>query len=1020
MMQLGSIFGSIFGSTFGLTLGMPLGFERPIALLILVVVPALWWMSWRRAHAIGTTRAWVSASARTILIALIALSLSQPSISRTGEGVTVLVVADVSRSIPSDLLLQVESQLQKATKSPPNKADRVGVVTIAREAIVAEIPSIGGEVSFGGHGGELDGSNLALGVRRGLALLPADTMNRLLLVSDGNETAGTLREAAALATANRIPIDVYPIEYNQSGVTVFEGIRAPTRARIGQTADLKLLLRSQGGARGTLYVKENGIPVDLDSTASGDGLAVELKSGPNTFEVPMSLDSSGAQRYEAVFEPDAASADGVVENKKAAATIFVSGDGRILVVDRDGRESGAMVSALRAGGLEVEVVDPSRLAEGVAFLAGYDAVILMNIARYEIDNATDRMLHAFVHDLGGGILVVGGDSSFGAGGWIDSELAKALPVKLDPPATRELPRGALALVMHSCEMPQANYWSEIITISAIEALSRLDYVGIVVFGFASTGGVNGAGWFFPMQLAGDKTAAIEAARKMPIGDMPDFNASMTVGLAGLKGVKAGQRHAIVISDGDPAPPTKALIDEYKAAKITITTIMIAGHGTAEDLTNMKAMAELTGGNFYNVVNPKLLPKIFIKEASLVSRNLIVEGDFQPVVAATLGGPIEGITTVPPVKGYVLTVPREGLAQIPILNKTSEGNDPIYAYWNYGLGKSAVFASDLSGRWGSAWPQWAGFQGMWERSARWLMRPATPSNVLLKTRLDGEEATVDLEAMGGDDGLLNFMRTDAKVIRPDGTVVPLMMEQVAPGRYRGTFQADETGSYLVDIGMLDGAGGRTGGSIQGALSLAYPREFRTSRDNAALLRAVATQTGGRVLSKSDLETGDLFERRGLAPPESVRRIWDILAIIAAALLVIDVAVRRLVFDRASALDVAQQAFGSARGTGGEVVAAWKRARTQAGKAGATSDGAVDHGHPAHTPRVRDASAKQVSQQSRATAAASPSPAPVAGESSNALPDVEAESSMDRLKRAKKRALQEDADSPQGGGADGATP
>ncbi len=974
---------------------IPIGFEQPTALFLLVLLPVIWWMSWRRRHAVGATRTWVSAIARSLLLALLALSLAQPSIVRKGEGVTLLVVGDVSRSVPSDLLMRAESALQKATKTTPNREDRIGVVTVGRDAIVSQIPSVGGEVSFGGHSGELDGSNLALGVRRGLALLPADTMNRMLLVSDGNETAGSLREAAALAKANRIPIDVYPIEYNQTGVTIFEGIRAPTRARLGQTADLKLFIRSQGGARGTIYVKENGKPVDLDTTAAGDGLAVTLKPGPNTFEVPMSLDSSGAQRYEAVFEPDAASADGVVENKKGAASVFVSGEGRILVVDQDGREGGALVSALKSGGLVVDVVNPDRLADGVAFLAGYDAVVLINMSRAEIDNATDRMLHAYVHDLGGGLLMVGGDNSFGAGGWIDSETSKALPVKLDPPATRELPRGALALIMHSCEMPQANYWSEQVVISSIEALSRLDYVGIVVFGFGAQGGVNGAGWYFPMQLAGDKTAAIAAARSMPVGDMPDFNASMTVGLQGLVSVKAGQRHAIVISDGDPTPPSKALLDGYKAAKITITTIMLGGHGTAEDMSNMKAVAEITGGNFYNVMNPKLLPKIFIKEASIVSRNLIVEGDFQPVVSPSIGGPLDGVAAVPMVKGYILTVPREGLAQIPILNKTSEGNDPIFAYWNYGLGKSAVFTSDLSGRWGGAWPAWGGFQAMWERTIRWLMRPATPSNVLLKTTLDGEEATVELEAVGGESGLVNFMRTDAKVVRPDGSLAPLAMEQVGPGRYRGKFQASETGSYLVDIGLIDANGSRSGGSIQGAVSLAYPREFRTSRDNSALLRAVAEETGGRILTERDLPVTNLFDHEGLSQPESVRRIWDILAIIAAALLVIDVAVRRLVFDGESARDLAQQALGGARGTSGEIVAAWKKARRR------SEDGSI-------TPDVDPVSTKMSGNPSKTDRVVPGIPQTPVAPPSESPTDADPESPMERLRRAKKRAQDEHRD------------
>ena len=64
------------------------------------------------------------------------------------------------------------------------------------------------------------------------------------------------------------------------------------------------------------------------------------------------------------------------------------------------------------------------------------------------------------------------------------------------------------------------------------------------------------------------------------------------------------------------------------------------------------------------------------------------------------GPIEGFSAVPGVDGYVLTAKREGLSQIPIISPTSEGNDPIYAHWNYGLGKSIAYTSDLTGTWGS--------------------------------------------------------------------------------------------------------------------------------------------------------------------------------------------------------------------------------------------------------------------------------------------------------------------------------
>ena len=992
---------------------IPLGVERPAALLLLALLPLFWWSSWRRRHAAGVTRAIASSIVRSLLVALLSLSLAQPSIVRKGEGVTVLVVADVSQSMPPAALEGVEKALQRAVKEHESSVDRVGVVTVARGAAVAQMPEPNGEVSFGSHGGGLDGSDLSKGIRRAIAVLPSDTMNRILLISDGNETAGSLRESAELARANGIPIDVVPIEYRLDRATVFEGMRAPARARIGQSVDLRCFIRSQGGAKGTLYLKENGRSVDLDPTAPGDGRAIELASGPNTIDVPVSMDAPGAQRFEAVFEPAAGSADGIVQNKRGATTVFVSGEGRVLLVGAP-EEAEALAGVLRSSGISVDAAAPEALEQGIAYIAAYDAIVLANVARYEIDNATDRMLHAYVHDLGGGMLVLGGDKSFGAGGWIDSEAARAWPVKLDPPATRELPRGALALVMHSCEMPDANYWSEVVATSAIEALSRLDYAGIVVFGFGGgAGGVMGSSWYFPMQIVGDKTAALAAAKSMPVGDMPDFAASMKVALEGLRQVKAGQLHAIVISDGDPTPPSNELLAEYRDIKATITTVMLAGHGDVNQMQNMKAMAELTGGSFYHVTNPKLLPKIFVKEASLVSRTLIVEGDFQPTVAPAIGGPLEGVTAVPPLRGYVLTVPRDGLGQIAIINRTTEGNDPIYAYWNYGVGKCVAFTSDLRGRWGSSWPGWSGFQSMWERSVRWLLRPAAPSNVTLRTSLDGEEATVDVEATQGEGALANFMRTRARVVGPDGAVAPLSLEQIGPGRYRGTFKVSETGSYLVDVGLLDGAGQTTTGSVQGAVALAYPREFRTTRDNAALLRTTAEATGGRVFSIGELGVANLFDRAGLQQPESVRRIWEILAIIAASLLVVDVAVRRLSVDRDAAREVAQQALGGGAVSDGSTVAAWRKARAKRGTAeesvGSTGERAARTVPPPH-PRPAAPSATRATEPAKGVPTRD---RPVEGGAE--------ESALDRLRRAKRRAHGEGAgEGPGDGDRDGASP
>ena len=103
---------------------------------------------------------------------------------------------------------------------------------------------------------------------------------------------------------------------------------------------------------------------------------------------------------------------------------------------------------------------------------------------------------------------------------------------------------------------------------------------------------------------------------------------------------------------------------------------------------------MTGGSFYKVEDPNELPQIFIKEARVVSRSLIQEGRFVTGVLESSSGPIQGTMDVPSVDGYVLTAPRKSLAQIGLVVDNGEFQDPLYAWWNYGLGRVVAFTSDL--------------------------------------------------------------------------------------------------------------------------------------------------------------------------------------------------------------------------------------------------------------------------------------------------------------------------------------
>ena len=928
---------------------MNISLEHPWALAILALAIPFWWMAWRSVPVLGRWKCWGGLALRVLVLLLLTFAVARPSIVRETDAMSVLVVADASDSVPLALRTQAEQAVREAAARKERPDDRVGAVTVARDAVIAAMPANAGEITITGHAGDLQATDISSGVRMALATQPGDTTARILLLSDGNETAGSLSDAAALAKAAGVPIDVVPLEYQHASEVLVESLRAPTRAREGQSIDLRVSIRSQKPARGRLLLWQNDEPVDLDPAGDGLGFPVELQSGANLVTLPVVADGSGAQRFRVVFEPADAAMDAVQQNNTGAAVVFVGGTGRVLIIEPEGgMECKALAAALQDGKIEVERIGPeTALGRGLAYLAGFDAVVLANLPRWAFDNEFDRGLHAYVHDLGGGLVMLGGPESFGAGGWLGSETEKALPVKLDPPQTRQILRGALALLLHSCEMPEGNFWGVQVATAAIDALSSQDYAGLISLGGAGYGGgpatKDGFGWGYPLQIVGDKSRAKDAAKKMVVGDMPSFTTPMEMILDDMAKIRAGQKHVIVISDGDPSAPPVELLNDFKAAKVTVTTVLLAGsgsaslgHGGPEDHRKMQAIATKTGGRFYRVENPRKLPEIFIQEATVVSRSLIVEGDFTPQLVAGTAGPLAGFDALPPVRGYLLTVPREGLAQTGAVVKNKDGNDPFFSYWNYGLGRSIAFASDMGGRWGPAWTQWGRFRAFSEQMMRWVMRPAMPQDVSVSTRVDGDRAFIEVETREqAQGGFAAETRAEARLVTPGGAVRDLPLRQVGPGRFSGEFDAHEAGAYLANIAFAR-AGGSDGatraGSVQAAVSVPYPAEYRATRDNAALLRSIAERTGGRVLRLADAKTWELFDRSDLGSSSTARALWQLAAILAAVLILVDVAWRRIAFDRRDAQELAARMTGGASSAGSGGVDALRRAREGAASGG----------------------------------------------------------------------------------------
>ena len=909
----------------------PIEFLSPTWLLLIPVLIALsLWIARRSLSGLGRATRVVALVARAIVICLLAGAMAEPQLRKESKDVAVNAVIDASRSVPAELQQKVESFVAEAAETGKKPDDRLGTITVAQDAIVQSLPS---KLVTGVDRrsiGALEGTNLAAGVQLALATSPKDAAGRITLFSDGLETAGSLLQAAEAAKAAGVPIDVMPLRYRYDNEVIVDRVVSPGTAREGETVNIRVILTATRPASGTIHIQENGVPVDLDPAGEAMGVHQELHEGMNVLTVPVLASGRGAHEFTATFEADRAASgfliDSIVENNKGTSVTFVSGEGRVLVlrgIGADGvDESAELVQALSESGIRCEVTSPDHLDMTLTSLNTFDAIVMINQDSFPYSFEAQEVLRQYVHDTGGGLVMVGGDKSFGAGGWIGSPLEDALPIRLDPPQKRQMPRGALALVIHSVEIPQGTYWGKKIAEAAVNALSRLDYVGIVEYGYTS-----GVDWTLPMQLKGDGAAAQSAINKMQFGDMPDFDPSLQLALQGLMAVDAGQRHVIVISDGDPSL-SAGILKKYAETNISISAVGVNPH-SAGDVNTLQRMAKFTNGEFYEVKNNALatLPQIFIKEAQTVKRTLIQEGEIQPTLVRGVDT-LRGIGAAPMLRGYVVAAEREGLAQVTLRGKE---NDPIGAQWQYGLGRSVTFTSDATSRWARDWLAWGQYKQFWEQMVRWAMRPSGSPNVRVTTEPRDEKTLVVVEAVDDEGRRLPTASFQGRMATPDGQGAPLTLRQVGPGRFEALVETPDSGTYVMSMRYAAPATEEGGpaleGSVQAAVIKPFADEFRALQDNAALLQQVAEITGGRVLP-TDAATADLWSRAGLTMPVSTRAIWLPVAIIGIAIFLADVAVRRVRLDVVKAYYAMRRGLQKGREKAGVQVESLQAARAKA--------------------------------------------------------------------------------------------
>ncbi|HWB75468.1 MAG TPA: VWA domain-containing protein, partial [Nannocystaceae bacterium] len=658
---------------------------------------------------------------RTLALAAVALALAMPSLQSPIRGKTVVFVIDTSASVDEgqlraarglvdEALAQVREEI--ATDVDREDRTRLGLVTYATRADVRtlEPESDLAQLVKPSEGDDALGSDHAGALRLAAALVDPQTEGRVVLVTDA---AGSALEREDLATAVRelaaANVSVHTRSFPPAARddVAVEAVHLPSELRVGQTFEVAIDLWSSKPHELTLALSQNGEPNALQKDTT-----VSLRTGKTQVKMQARVSKPGAVVFAAELDTSALDAadnrsDG---NDRAAVAGDVQGRPRVLLASTDG--GGPLASALRADHLDVEVMGPGSVPQTADALRPYDLVVFSDVAARSVPAASQRAVEDYVEQQGGGFVMVGGENSYGVGGWQNTAIERVLPVRFEGQRQREQAKLALVLVIDKSGSMSSEDRLDLVKEAARATATTLeptDQIGVIAFDSRPHVLVRLKSAKSRINIAGD-------IRRLAAGGGTNALPALREAYLQLTGSNALVKHVILLSDGQsPEAGVDALLGDMRDADITVSAVGV-GAGAGKDF--LRRVASRGRGRFYFSQDGTDVPRIFSRDTREATKNAIDEQLHYPRVAKAVQA-LRGIdfSRAPGLRGLVPVKPKP-LSEL--LLRTSTG-EPLLVRGRKGLGQTAAFASDAKARWTAGWLGWSGFAKLWGQIARDTMR-----------------------------------------------------------------------------------------------------------------------------------------------------------------------------------------------------------------------------------------------------------------------------------------------------------
>lgn len=839
---------------------LQLELTRPWLLVGLVVFPALVYWHRRSLVDLPARQRLISLLFRGVIAALLVLALAGLTLSVPTTQQFVLFALDQSTSIGAESRAAAEKFVEEALAH----AGEHRTAFLPFGAVPGQVS--GDRVAAGTDGVQpIDpaGSDLAAALEVASAAIPPFHVPRIVLLSDGNETAGDVKKAAL---ASGVKVFTVPLKTRRDPEIQLSAVGVPAQVATGEPFFVEVVVDANHDDEVTIEVFRGPHKVV--------GEKKSVKAGENRFRFRQSIDADRLAEFTARVS---GGKDTLLDNNADSGLVFTAGKPRVLLVESDPKLGRPLAWALEEEGLQVDVRPPRGMPDSLSDLQNYEMVILSNVPATELSLRQMEVTRGYVQDLGGGFLMLGGDQSFGLGGYYKTLLEEILPVRSDFEKEKEKPSLAMVLVIDK----SGSMGGDKIELAkdaakgAVELLGKEDKIGVVAFEGETF-------WVSEIHPCSDKAFVIDRISTIEAGGGTDMYPAMQEAYDALQSTSAKLKHVIILTDGISAPGDFEGITQSMAdSRMTVSTVAV-GEGADQDLLEQIA---LTGhGRYYFTDDPSSVPQIFAKETVAASKAAINEQPFLPQVTRPTPA-LAGIDldAAPFLFGYVITRPKPTSELV----LATESGDPLLSWWRYGLGMSVAFTSDAKARWAAEWVTWPGYSKFWAQVVRQAMRKSETKGAVVEVAQRGGKATVTLDSVTPAGEYTSDAKVDLKVIAPGLETKSITLAQTAPGRYAGQFDTPRSGAYHLELCQTQNE--QVTFRQSRGLAVGYPAELRLRPTNEPLLQSLSDLTGGRYDPAPASVFASLGETAFRALP-----LWPYLVLAATFLFLADVALRRIDF------------------------------------------------------------------------------------------------------------------------------